>query len=195
VSGPTGAGKTTFADLLIGLLKPDAGEITVGDTPLRGAAATAWRDHIGYVVQDPYLFRDTVRRNLLWAKPQASEAEIWDAVAVAGVDQFVAGLELGLETVLGERGTLISGGERRRLCLARAVLRRRWLFVLDEATSAIDVATEGKILKRIVNLNPRPTIVMIAHRDQTLAYCDRMLRFRNGTFVAGEDALAAQPAG
>lgn len=195
VSGPTGAGKTTFADLLIGLLEPDAGEITVGGTPLRGAAAAAWRDHIGYVVQDPYLFRDTVRRNLLWAKPQASEAEIWDALAVAGVDQFVASLELGLETVLGERGTLISGGERQRLCLARAVLRRPWLFVLDEATSAIDVATEGKILKRIVNLNPRPTIVMIAHRDQTLAYCDRMLRFRNGTFVAGEDALAAQPAG
>jgi ATP-binding cassette, subfamily C, bacterial len=190
VSGPTGAGKTTFADLLIGLLEPDAGEITVGGTPLRGAAAAAWRDHVSYVVQDPYLFRDTIRRNLLWAKPQASETEIWDALAVAGIDEFVAGLELGLESVLGERGTLISAGERQRLCLARVVLRRPWLFVLDEATSAIDVATEEKILKRIIDLDPRPTMVMIAHRDQTLAHCDRMLRFRNGTFVADEPALA-----
>ncbi|MGB8630428.1 MAG: ABC transporter ATP-binding protein [Xanthobacteraceae bacterium] len=193
VSGPTGAGKTTFADLLIGLIEPDAGEITVGATPLRGATAVAWRDRVSYVVQDPYLFRDTIRRNLLWAKPQASDAEIWDALAIAGIDEFVLSLKSGLETVLGERGTLISGGERQRLCLARAVLRRPWLFVLDEATSALDVATEGKILNRIVNLNPRPTIVMIAHRDQSLAYCDRVVRFQNGQFAADEPALVAQP--
>jgi ABC-type multidrug transport system fused ATPase/permease subunit len=190
VSGPTGAGKTTFADLLIGLIEPDSGEITVGGTPLRGATAVAWRNHLSYVVQDPYLFRDTIRRNLLWANPQASDAEIWNALAVAGVDEFVLSLKSGLETVLGERGTLISGGERQRLCLARAVLRRPWLFVLDEATSALDVATEGKILDRIVNLVPRPTIVMIAHRDQSLAYCDRIVRLQNGQFAAGEPALA-----
>jgi ABC-type multidrug transport system fused ATPase/permease subunit len=84
VSGPTGAGKTTLADLLIGLLEPDSGEITVGGTPLRGAAAIKWRDHISYIVQGPYLFRDTIRRNLLWANPQASDAEIWNALAIAG---------------------------------------------------------------------------------------------------------------
>jgi ATP-binding cassette subfamily C protein len=190
VSGPTGAGKTTFADLLIGLIEPDAGEIAVGGTPLRGATASAWRDHVSYVVQDPYLFRDTIRRNLLWAKPQASDAEIWEALAVAGIDKFVLSLKSGLETVLGERGTLISGGERQRLCLARAVLRRPWLFVLDEATSALDVSTEAKILNRIVNLAPRPTIVMIAHRDQSLAYCDRIVRLQNGQFTTGETALA-----
>lgn len=189
VSGPTGAGKTTFADLLIGLIEPDAGEIAVGGTPLRGATASAWRDHVSFV-QDPYLFRDTIRRNLLWAKPQASDAEIWEALAVAGIDKFVLSLKSGLETVLGERGTLISGGERQRLCLARAVLRRPWLFVLDEATSALDVSTEAKILNRIVNLAPRPTIVMIAHRDQSLAYCDRIVRLQNGQFTTGETALA-----
>ena len=124
VTGPSGAGKTTFADLLIGLLEPQSGDITLNGTALRGPAAAAWRDHLSYVVQDPYLFRDTIRRNLLWASPQSSEAEIWDALAIAEADALVAGMPEGLDTVLGERGTLISGGERQRLCLARAVLRK-----------------------------------------------------------------------
>jgi ATP-binding cassette subfamily C protein len=183
IAGPSGAGKTTFADLLIGLLEPQSGDIVINGTPLRGPAATNWRDHVSYVVQDPYLFRDTVRRNLSWASPQASEADIWEALAVAEADALVKGLGNGLETILGERGILISGGERQRLCLARAVLRRPWLFVLDEATSAIDVATEQKIIKRILELKPRPTIVMIAHRDESLAACDRVLRFENGEVV------------
>jgi len=192
VSGPTGAGKTTFADLLIGLLQPDAGEITVGGTPLRGAAAVQWRDHVSYVAQDPYLFRDTIRRNLLWANPHASEAELWQALVVAGADDFVAGMASGLDTLVGERGILISGGERQRLCLARAVLRHPWLFVLDEATSAIDIATERKILTAVVGLNPRATIVMIAHRDESLSSCDRIVRFENGGLVGDEAALAVQ---
>ena len=174
---------------MIGLIEPDSGEIAVGGVALRGAAAIKWRDSVSYVVQDPYLFRDTIRRNLLWANPQASDAEIWDALAIAGVDDFVAGLTAGLDTVLGERGTLISGGERQRLCLARAVLRRPFLFVLDEATSAIDVPAERRIIKAMLDLKPRPTIVMIAHRDQSLASCDHMLRLQNGRAPADEPAL------
>jgi ATP-binding cassette subfamily C protein len=137
------------------------------------------------------LFRDTIRRNLLWANPKADEAAIWEALAIAGVDEFVRSLQAGLDTILGERGTLISGGERQRLCLARAVLRRPWLFVLDEATSAIDVTTEAKIMSRMLELKPRPTILMIAHRDQSLAHCDRILRFQNGRLLADEPALTA----
>jgi ATP-binding cassette subfamily C protein len=185
ITGPSGAGKTSFADLLIGLLEPQSGDITINDVPLRGPAAVTWRDHVSYVVQDPYLFRDTVRRNLLWASPKSSEADIWDALNFAAADTLVKNMSDGLDTVLGERGTLISGGERQRLCLARAVLRRPWLFVLDEATSAIDVATEQKILKRLRKLTPQPTIIMIAHRDESLAACDRVLRFENGTLAAG----------
>jgi ABC-type bacteriocin/lantibiotic exporter with double-glycine peptidase domain len=107
----------------------------------------------------------------------------------ATISNFVAGLTAGLDTVLGERGTLISGGERQRLCLARAVLRRPFLFVLDEATSAIDVPAERKIIKTMLDLKPRPTIVMIAHRDQSLASCDRLLRLQNGGAIADEPAL------
>jgi ATP-binding cassette subfamily C protein len=190
VTGPSGAGKTTFADLLIGLLEPQSGDIAINGTPMRGPAAAAWRDHISYVVQDPYLFRDTIRRNLLWANPRSSEAEIWDALAIAEADALVAGMPDGLDTVLGERGTLISGGERQRLCLARAVLRRPWLFVLDEATSAIDVATERKILTRISAIAPRPTVVIIAHRDESLANCERVYRFENGRCLLATPALA-----
>ena len=105
------------------------------------------------------------------------------------VDDFVAALTAGLDTVLGERGTLISGGERQRLCLARAVLRRPLRFVLDEATSAIDVPAERKIIKAMLDLKPRPTMVMIEHRDQSLVHCDRMLRLQNGRAIADEPAL------
>lgn len=192
VSGPSGVGKTTFADLLVGLLEPETGEITVGGTPLRGAAAVSWRDHVSYVAQDPYLFRDTIRRNLLWANPQATETELWDALAIAGADVFVRGMQSGLDTMVGERGGLVSGGERQRLCLARALLRRPWLYVLDEATSAIDVPAERSILKRIIALDPRPTIVMIAHRHESLSACDRVLRFEPSALVANEPALAEQ---
>jgi len=190
VSGPTGAGKTTLVDLLIGLLPPDSGEITVSGTPLRGTTAVQWRDHVSYVVQDPYLFRDTIRRNLLWANPQASEAELWQALAIAGADRLVSHMKSGLDTLLGERGTLISGGEHQRLCLARALLRRPWLLVLDEATSAIDVPGERQILKGILGLKPRPTIVMIAHRDESLSSCDRIIRIENGRIVADPPAQA-----
>jgi ATP-binding cassette subfamily C protein len=191
MTGPTGAGKTTFADLLVGLLEPSSGEIAVGGMALRGAAAVAWREAVSYVAQDPYLFHDTVRRNLLWASPRASEPELWEALTVAGAETLVRRMEAGLDTVLGERGSLVSGGERQRLCLARAVLRRPKLFILDEATSAIDVATEGEILKRILGLTPRPTVLMIAHREASLSDCDHVLNFQSGRLVAAEATGAA----
>jgi len=183
ISGPSGAGKTTFADLLVGLLPPQQGSITVGGVPLQGAALPAWRERVAYVSQDPFLFHDTIRRNLAWANPRASEADMWDALALAGAASLVRRMEHGLETVVGERGTLVSGGERQRLALARALLRKPWLLVMDEATSAIDVASERAIIGKLRALNPRPTIVVIAHRAESQAWCDRAIRIEDGRCV------------
>lgn len=180
VSGPSGAGKTTFADLLVGLYPPQQGRVAVAGTPLDGAALASWRDRIAYVSQDAFLFHDTVRRNLAWVNRQASEDEMWDALTLVGAAELVRRMEAGLETVVGERGTLVSGGERQRLALARAILRHPRVLVLDEATSAIDVAGEREILERLRALMPRPTIVIIAHRAESLALCDRLLRFEAG---------------
>ena len=183
VSGPSGAGKTTFADLLVGLFPPQQGRITVGGVALQGAALAAWRDRIGYISQDPFLFHDTVRRNLSWANPQAGEADMWAALAAAGAEALVRRMEQGLETVVGQRGTLVSGGERQRLALARAILRKPRLLVLDEATSAIDVAGEREILAHLRALDPRPAIVMIAHRAESLERCDRIIRIDDGVCI------------
>lgn len=180
LSGASGAGKTTLADILAGLLSPQSGTVSIGGRALTADLAPAWRDHVAYVAQDPVLFNDTVRANLSWVGSDIDEAAIRHALSLVGADPLIARLPQGLDTVVGENGALISGGERQRLALARAILRRPSLMILDEATSAIDVAGERAVLLRLLEQTPRPTIVMIAHRAETLSLCERIVTVIEG---------------
>ncbi len=177
ITGASGAGKTSFADLLVGLYPPQTGRIVVGATTLKGSTLTAWRNALSYVSQDPFLFHDTIRHNLSWANVQACEDDMWQALSVTGADELIRSMESGLDTVVGERGMLVSGGERQRIALARALLRRPKLMVLDEATGAIDSDGERSLLQRLRALPYPLIIVLIAHRTENLAICDRILRF------------------
>lgn len=180
LSGASGAGKTTLADILAGLLSPQSGTVSIGGRALTADLAPAWRDRVAYVAQDPVLFNDTVRANLSWVGSDIDEAAIRHALSLVGADPLIARLPQGLDTVVGENGALISGGERQRLALARAILRRPSLMILDEATSAIDVAGERAVLLRLLEQTPRPTIVMIAHRAETLSLCERIVTVIEG---------------
>jgi ATP-binding cassette subfamily C protein len=183
VAGASGAGKTTFADLLVGLFAPQSGKITVGGQGLDGATLAAWRGGVSYVSQDPFLFHDTVRRNLAWADPAADEARMWAALELADAASLVRRMDLGLDTLVGERGALVSGGERQRIALARAVLRQPRCLILDEATNAIDIPAERALLERLLSMSPRPTIVLIAHRPESLALCRTILTLDQGRLV------------
>lgn len=184
VAGRSGAGKTTFADLLVGLYPPQSGAIHLGGAATRLDLTAAWRDQLSYVSQDPFLQNNTVRENLLWAKPDASQAELDAALDHSGAGDLIARLPEGLDTLVGERGSLISGGERQRLAIARALLRRPRLLILDEATNAIDVAGERELLTRLNALRPALTIVMIAHRLESLSLCDQVVIVDGGRVVA-----------
>jgi ATP-binding cassette, subfamily C, bacterial len=172
VVGPSGAGKSTLADVLIGLLPPTGGRLLVDGRPLEPDHRAAWREQIGYVAQETFLFHDTVRANLVWARPDAGDEELWQALRQAAADQFVAGLPQGLDTVVGDRGVLLAGGERQRLSLARALLREPRLLILDEATSSLDSENELRIQQAIDDLHHQTTIVVITHRLPTIRHAD-----------------------
>lgn len=183
--GPSGSGKTSLADLLIGLAEPDTGTISIDGQPITTPAArAAWRQRIGYVPQDPFLFDLSLAENLRWAASQASEADMWAALEAADAASFVRAVDGGLAARAGDRGGHFSGGERQRLCLARALLRSPALLVLDEATSALDPASEARLLTALRGLRGKMTILMIAHRVPADFHPDRVIHLTAGV-VAG----------
>ena len=180
ITGPSGSGKTTLADLLMGLLTPVEGTIFIDEKSLKGDLLHQWRNSVGYVPQETFLFNDSIRANLLWAKPDASEAEIWEALQLAAARSFVSNLPKGLNTILGDRGILLSGGERQRIALARALLRKPTLLLLDEATSSLDMENESHIQDAIEGLHGELTMVIIAHRLSTIERADKIVVLESG---------------
>lgn len=186
VVGPSGAGKSTLADLVIGLLVPNSGHILVDGKPLGLQRLRSWRDQIGYVAQDTFLFNDTVRANMLWALPTATDDQVIRSLKLAAAE-FVFDLPNGMETVLGDRGVRLSGGERQRLALARALLREPSILILDEATSALDSENERRIQSAIEELHGRLTILIITHRLSTIRGANIIHMIEKGRLIESGD--------
>lgn len=174
--GPSGIGKSTVADLLLGLIAPQSGTIRMGSRSLADFSLASLRRNIGYVSQHPVIFNGSVRDNLLFAAPRASDEDIATALRIARADAFVARLPQGLETQIGDRGATLSGGERQRLALARIVLRRPLIYVFDEATSALDPESEAYIRESIRTLAREATVIIIAHRQSAVVGADVVYR-------------------
>jgi len=183
IVSPSGAGKTTIADLLMGLIVPNQGRILVDEKELNHERIKAWRDQIGYVPQDTFLFHDTLRTNLIWAKPDVDEEEINQALRFAAAEELISGLSKGLNTILGDRGVLVSGGERQRIALAPALLRKPSLLILDEATSSLDSENEKRIQNAIERLHGQMTILIISHRLSTIRGADIIHVIEEGRLI------------
>lgn len=183
IIGASGAGKTTLADLLTGLIAPQDGTIHVAGTELTRENAAAWQSTIAYVPQDSFLLNDTIRNNLSWGNATPSAEALHAALEAVAAAGFVEARADGLDAQVGERGILLSGGERQRIALARALLRRPRLIILDEATNALDAETEQRVLTGLARLADRPTIVAISHRGAALGNFDVIYRMSGGRLL------------
>ncbi|GAB3946941.1 ABC transporter ATP-binding protein [Spirosoma harenae] len=194
--GPSGSGKSTMVKLLVGLYRPGAGEIYYNDISTKDIRFNPMRRQIGFVTQDTHLFSGTIRENLLFVKPDATEAEMYDALDKAACEHLLARSEKGLDTPIGEGGLKMSGGEKQRLSIARALVRHPRLLIFDEATSALDSLTEEEItatVRSVSALNEQIT-VLIAHRLSTIMHANTIFVLEKGKIVetGNHDALLAQ---
>ena len=193
--GPSGAGKSTLVDVILGLLTPNAGQVVVDGQNIH-QNIRAWQDQIGYVPQSIYLTDDTLRRNVAFglANEQIDDAAVKHAIQAAQLEEFVASLPQGLETLVGERGIRLSGGQRQRIGIARAMYHDPAVLVLDEATSALDTATESGVMQAVTALRGSKTILIVAHRVTTVAHSDRVYRLEQGKVVeeGNPDAMLYQ---
>ena len=184
--GKTGSGKTTTVDLILGLLHPQQGMISVDGTPLQGGAVRHWQQNIGYVPQHIYLADDTVARNIAFGvrQDEIDLDAVRDAARRAHIADFIeSDLPEQWETVVGERGVKLSGGQRQRIGIARALYHNPSVLVFDEATSALDQATETDVMQAIYELEGNHTILMIAHRLSTVQRADKIVMLERGRKV------------
>jgi ATP-binding cassette subfamily C protein len=183
IVGPSGAGKSTLIDILMGLNKPEHGNVLIDGTFLGDDSLLSLRRSVSYVPQDPFLFNASIRENLLMIEPNSSEEQIWEALEFSAAAEFVNKLPIGLDTIVGDRGVRLSGGERQRLVLARAILRKPSILVLDEATSALDTENESKIQAALEKLKGTMTIIVIAHRLSTIRNADQVIVLDQGEII------------
>ena len=182
IIGPSGAGKTTLSDILLGILKPQEGNVLVDGVDIF-SAKKQWANEVGYVPQNVFLMDDTIRNNVLFGLEDcgaSTDDEIWRALEQAQLKSYVENLPLGLDTIVGERGIKFSGGQRQRIAIARALYSNPQLLVLDEATAALDNDTEEAVMEAIESLQGKITMVIVAHRLSTIQNCDAVYEVRDG---------------
>ena len=187
--GPSGAGKTTLADVILGLLPPDKGNIEIDGEDVY-SNLLVWSKLVGYVPQSVYLTDDTIRANVAFGirKEDIDEEKVWHAVREAQLEDFVKGLENGLDSMVGESGVRISGGQRQRIAIARALYENPEILVLDEATSALDTETETAVMEAIDSLHGSKTMIIVAHRLSTIRNCDSIYEISGGVAVKKDKA-------
>ncbi len=180
----SGAGKTTAADLILGILEPQEGAVMIDGTDIR-KCMTSWHEDVGYIPQTIYLMDDSIRANIAFGIPEAEidDAAVGKALQEAQLDRFVHALPEGADTVIGDRGVKLSGGQRQRIGIARALYRNPSVLILDEPTSALDNETEKEVMEAIDGLHGTRTLIVIAHRLSTIKKCDRIYEVENGVFV------------
>ena len=181
--GSSGAGKSSIADLLTGLYDPTEGRITIDGVDLQKYSLVSWREKLGVVSQDTFVFNDPIIENIRYGKPEATEAEVIAATKAAQAHDFIMELPQGYQTVVGERGYRLSGGQRQRLALARAILKRPEVMILDEATSALDSQSEKLVQQALTMFQEDRTVLVVAHRLSTITGADQILVLEQGEIV------------
>lgn len=181
--GESGSGKSTVTDIVLGLQIPERGQVLIDGVPLGDWKQNSFRERIGYVPQDPLLFHASIRDNLLWSFEQATEDDIRRALRLANAEDFVKELPQGIDTFVGDRGVRLSGGQRQRIALARALLRKPELLILDEATSSLDSESELLIQQSMEQVAQDTTILVVAHRLSTIANADQVYVMKEGRVV------------
>jgi subfamily B ATP-binding cassette protein MsbA len=181
--GPSGAGKTTVTNLIMRFFDPESGAVSLDGVDLRKLSIKSLRDNIAIVDQDPLLFRSSIFENIAYSNPSASREDVIEAARVANIHDFISALPDGYDSQVGERGVTLSGGEKQRMCLARAIIKDPAVLILDEATSALDSRSEQLIQQALERILADKTAIIIAHRLATARYADRIIVLDNGRIV------------